>query len=368
MDEVVSTGYLDINVTNGASYYFSVMALNKEGAGDQAAAVHVLPRGEGRAPDPPMNLSALPWDSLVILSWSPPRNNGGLELTEYRIYRGAEGAELSLLANATINVFIDYEVHNDIPYNYSVSAVNIKGESNRTGRVPATPFLSGTVPDAPRNLNAKNDPGGISLGWDVPETDGGLSITGYLIYRGTPGDQHILASTSSMVYLDTTAVIGNSYSYRVTALNRKGESEPSQEASAVHNNPPGAVTDLTIVQASGKCRLSWSTPGDDGGLSISRYKIYGGSSEKNMQFLCSTNDTNFTDNGQITTLYYYKVVAINGNGEGTPAWLAVRPVLIRTVPSGTINPIWWTMVIVISGGIAGSAAFILLRGRGKAKK
>lgn len=368
LDEVPSPAYLDINVTNGVSYNYSVAALNLEGAGDPSAAVNAIPRGEGRRPDPPTNLGALPWDSLVVLSWFSPKNNGGLELSEYRIYRGTGGEDPIFLANATDTIFIDYAVQNDMPYNYSITAVNLKGESNRTGRVPATPFLPGSVPSAPRDLKAGNTPTGISLGWNVPDSNGSLAITGYQIYRGAPGDWQLLATTSSLAYLDSTGIIGKSYAYRVTAVNRKGESEPSQEVVAVHTERPEAVANLTVVKAGGRYTLSWSAPGGDGGLSIIKYNIYGGTPEKKMQFLCSTKAANFTESRMVTTLYYYKVVAVNGNGEGTPAWFAVQPEKLRTVPSGTFDPVWWALVALISCGIAAAAAAFHLRGPRTAKK
>ncbi len=72
------------------------------------------------------------------------------------------------------------------------------------------------------------------LSWQVSSSDGGSSITGYNVYRGTsPNSESLLTSLSAVTsYTDTSIANGITYYYVITALNNAGESGFSHEASA----------------------------------------------------------------------------------------------------------------------------------------
>ena len=77
---------------------------------------------------------------------------------------------------------------------------------------------------APTDLVCFADEAGVHLDWsDVPQA------TGYNVYRrtGSSGPFVLVASSATSSYVDSTAAVGQSYQYRVTALSAGGESEPS---------------------------------------------------------------------------------------------------------------------------------------------
>ncbi|WP_369394635.1 PKD domain-containing protein [Streptomyces sp. CG1] len=95
-------------------------------------------------------------------------------------------------------------------------------------------------------------------------------------------------------------------------------------ASPIAGAPPGAPTGLTAAPASGQVTLNWQAPSSNGGVNITSYKVYRGTSSgsetqltsggcSNLAAVLSCTDTGLT-NGQA---YYYKVTAVNSIGEST---------------------------------------------------
>ncbi|MFP4546207.1 MAG: fibronectin type III domain-containing protein, partial [Methanomassiliicoccales archaeon] len=91
----------------------------------------------------------------------------------------------------------------------------------------------------------------------------------------------------------------------------------------------------------GKVSLTWDAPSDDGGSSISDYKIYRGTSSGQLSHYATTGSTSYTDssvtNGQD---YYYKVSAVNSEGEGPKSSeVSATPESSgeNTVPSEPVN-------------------------------
>lgn len=93
------------------------------------------------------------------------------------------------------------------------------------------------VPTTPQALTADPGQGAIDLAWETPASNGGTPITGYRIERSTgagPFDV-LVADTANFdtVYRDTTAAPGQSYQYRVAALNAAGAGAVSNVATAI---------------------------------------------------------------------------------------------------------------------------------------
>jgi hypothetical protein len=108
------------------------------------------------------------------------------------------------------------------------------------------------VPPAPLLLAAVRQAGGaVTVTWEVPD-DGGTPLIAYRVYRGTTSGGETLLATigpGKPLYLDSTAVPGTGYFYRVSALNAQGEGpfcgEVAAAAGAVES--ACALPGITII-------------------------------------------------------------------------------------------------------------------------
>jgi len=81
---------------------------------------------------PPQNLTAVPGNGNVILSWQAPISG---QPTGYKIYKNS-----ALLTTVTGLTYTDTAVVNGTTYSYYLKAVYATGESSPTSTVTATPF------------------------------------------------------------------------------------------------------------------------------------------------------------------------------------------------------------------------------------
>src|SRR5439155_1404393 len=337
------TSWIDITVTNGHTYYYEVVATNLIGNSDPSNEASATPNPPATPPDPPQGLTATAGDGTVDLAWSAPGSDGGAPITNYKVYRGTSHDGETPLADAgPVLAYTDTSVNNGQTYYYQVTAENSAGEGPRSNEASATPNAPATPPTQPQNLAATPGDGHVDLTWDPPANDGGLPILEYRVYRGTTSNQEsFLASAGlSLTYTDSSVTTGNTYSYKVSAVNSVNEGPLSNEASATPAAPhtaPGAPRDLVATAGDASVSLSWSPPSSDGGAPITNYKIYRGTvSGGQLSLIATVRDVRSYTDSPLTNgkSYYYKVTALNEVGEGQASKEAsATPVSGQTVPS-----------------------------------
>jgi fibronectin type 3 domain-containing protein len=122
---------------------------------------------------------------------------------------------------------------NGVTYSFSVTATNAVGTGPASNSLTATPA---TVPTAPRSVTAAPDrTKGVDLAWLVPLSNGGSTITGYRIYRGTSSGVYTSVTTVGNVtsYRDASTKKGVRYYYVIRAINALGEGAASAEVNAI---------------------------------------------------------------------------------------------------------------------------------------
>lgn len=182
---------------------------------------------------------------------------------------------------------------------------------------------SASTPTAPQSLTANGGAGQITLNWAAPASSGGSAITNYKVYRGTtPGGETFLDQVGNVLsYPDTGAASGQTYYYKVSAVNSAGEGPQSNEASATLPGVPSAPRALSataVTYTGGRIDLAWLAPSTTGGSAVTAYRVYRGTTPGGETFLTQVgNVLSFLDTGLANgQAYYYKVSAVNAAGEG----------------------------------------------------
>jgi len=179
-DSVIGTElkYNDTSVTNGQTYYYYATAVNSLGESVPSTEVSATPLSSKSKPFPPINLVATPGKDYVSLSWDTPLHDGGVAITQYKIYRGETTGSGTIYnsVNYPTTEFNDTSVSNGVKYYYFVSALNSIGESDFTSEVSATPDSEPPtvkIKSPPDNtyFNSKS----ISIEWSGSDSISGLN-------------------------------------------------------------------------------------------------------------------------------------------------------------------------------------------------
>ena len=242
----VSSTFTDTAVTNGTKYYYTVAAVNAVGTGPQSGEANATPQPAATVPSAPQGLTATGSNGAVQVSWSAPASNGGSAVTSYNVYRGTSvGGEGStpVATGVTGTSFTDSPLTNGTTYYYKVAAVNAVGTGPQSGEATATPQAA--APTAPLGLTASAGNASVRLSWSVPASNGGSSITGYNVYRGTSAGGEagtpVATNVTTTSFTDSGLTNGTTYYYKVAAVNLAGTSPQSGEASATPQVPSAAA-------------------------------------------------------------------------------------------------------------------------------
>ncbi len=245
--------YNDTSVVNGVEYTYYITAFNFEKESIKSNEVRGIPGIPGK----PLNLTGYGGDGYVNLSWKPPSYKGASNVKYYKIYRayyifpppcpgGSPNWELIGEVQATQLYYEDTNVTNGESYMYSVSAVNEQGEGPRSNSVVVTP---GKLPSPPRNLQVKMGDGYVNLTWDPPLSSGTGDVWEYRIYSNGKLIATVDLYHRKLLYYNYTPPESGTYVYYVTAINKIGESDPSNEVEIVYNAPSTEVPpqkDITL--------------------------------------------------------------------------------------------------------------------------
>ena len=203
----------------------------------------------------------------IDISWSTPDDDGGADVTGYRIETSDDGSSWNDLLSDTGAIETTHThsgLRGGATHHYRVSAINSAG----TGETSITAIgitAPATAPVEPTELTATaNWEKWIDLSWTVPADDGGANITGYRIEVSEDGSRwsDLSADTgdSAITYSHLGLEAEITRHYRVSAINSAGTGPASNMA-----------TGTTIL----------STSADDRAVLVSFYNATNGANWNN---------------------------------------------------------------------------------------
>ncbi len=215
----------------------------------------------------------------------------------------------------------------DIRESIRDTAIELEGPKVHFGHglVNAYQAAGGVTPTPPMNLNGEAGDGLIELNWEEPWDQGITDIEEFHIYRGTsPENMDIIYETEEahkIEYLDEDVINEQLYYYHITALNSEGESYPSEEITIIPRESPTHPSEprnLEAEETTEGIRLTWDKPFDDGGSTLTEYRIYVGTESDDLDYIASIDSSEswYLDRDlETNTTYHYAVTSVNEEGE-----------------------------------------------------
>jgi fibronectin type 3 domain-containing protein len=228
------------------------------------------------------------------------------------------------------------------------------------------------IPSAPQNTQTYPGNSFVNITWEAPISDGGSTVTNYIIYKGTaPGGESFHAEIEDIrFYNDSNVTNGITYYYWIAAKNIVGEGPLSAEVNATPATVPSEPTNLSIESSDHIIDITWDTPVSNGGSAIVKYIIYRGASAGEFTFLSEIDFTSFYLDTNVTNgiTYYYKVAAKNKAGEGpqsdevnaTPSTVPSAPTDLSATSGESYVHLLWAFPFSNGGSIITN--YIIYRG------
>ena len=329
------------------------------------------------SPSSPVNLAvAGVEESSVSLTWEKPEDDGGSDITNYIVDKKEVGkrAYSQVAKTGDCHLVVD-GLREGNSYLFQVTAVNSIGKSepaelsqpvvpvSLTGKYKvcavvyvslpslvscyfssSTSFQFPAPPDAPQDVVASDiTKQRAVITWQPPASNGGEEITGYIVERSTNGTGRWVRQNKTplrdMSFTADDLTEGTEYRFRVTALNRRGESSPSNPCTPfTAMNPydvPGApdapqVSDVT----DNSMKVTWQPPTHDGGSPVISYYLEHKISTE-LRWSPATSDQLTSTEYAVRKLktgteYQFRVVAVNKAGAGK--WSAPSSDVICKAP------------------------------------
>ena len=209
---------------------------------------------------------------------------------------------------------------------YTITAINSSGRDQVTVQVLITDKPS--PPEGPLDVKDVHKEG-CKLGWNKPKDDGGIPLEGYLVEKmDTDSGLWVPIGKTKATNMEVTGLVpGHEYKFRVSAVNKEGESEPLETLKPIlaknlfdEPGPTGKpqVTDWDKDHAD----LQWEPPASDGGAPIEKYIIE--KRDKHGDWEKATEVPGGANSATVEDLieghsYEFRVVAVNKAGPGEPS-------------------------------------------------
>ncbi|KAA0707827.1 Myomesin-2 165 kDa connectin-associated protein 165 kDa titin-associated protein M-protein [Triplophysa tibetana] len=281
-------------LTEGASYHFRVRAVNKTGislasrmscgviAGELESDVEVYVT----IPEPPTNVHATEINkTYIVLSWTPPSPPGRAPVW-YLIEKCVGDSHLWQRVNTAVQLrsprYPVFDMEDGKTYRFRVITVNKYGSSEPSESTdPIQKVDPHGVPSAPGQVIAsRNTKTSAFVKWEAPKHLNNLM--GYYVDASVVGSKTWFPC-NHRPYKHTRFVVhglvpGDTYVFRVQAVNTYGLSEESQESEPLFIDAalttPSAPYGICLLSCDGSSMtLAWKRPKHTGGTKITSYYL-----------------------------------------------------------------------------------------------
>jgi titin len=246
-----TTAYSHAGLTSGQLYLYRVSAINAIGTSNPSPEASVTPTASAQAatktvPDAPTGLTAIAVSGTQVnLSWSPPTNTGGSDITGYKVESRAGAGSYTTLANTATTTYSHTGLTTGTLYSYRVYATTSVGTGSPSGEASVTPKETTT----PILSALTVSPTQVDLSWTAPTQTYKQRITGYKIEEKIGTSTRIVNDNVGNVigYSVTGLTTGKSYTFIVSALFSTGASPPSNPVTVTPTTTSAPPTGYKLV-------------------------------------------------------------------------------------------------------------------------
>ena len=212
---------------------------------------------EVSAPDAPEMVVAAPRHLALRVTWEPPGNDGGADITAYRIQWKTAGDPYGtpVQVDGASRMYDITGLDNGTTYSVRVVAVNSVGDgvTYETSEIRRKQ----NRPRPPRGVLPPPAGEGLLVTWEEPESDGGAEVTAYRLRWGDNDVRGTLPG--ELTHQITQAPLGIFQVIRVSAVNLGGEGPPLLVTGSP-TAPPGPPRRLWASVADGQIDVQWKEP------------------------------------------------------------------------------------------------------------
>lgn len=240
---------------------------------------------------------------------------------KYNIYRAStKDGTYKLNWNTTSTSYINSSATPGQTFYYKVCAVESDGTEGKMSSV-ITRTCDCAKPVV--KISGVSSSGKNKLTWDAVK--GAVS---YKVYRATSenGTYKCMKTTTSTSYVNSTAVAGTKYYYKVKAIGPKSAADSAYSAVKVRTCDLPRTTVKVSLNSKGNPKVTWDKV--DGAVAYEVYRATGEYGE--YKLLKTTTSTSFTNTSfKAKTTYCYKVIAVHSNTAANSAYSKVAKVTTK---------------------------------------
>lgn len=280
------------------------------------------------------------------------------DLANYIVYRSTSKTidpAKNAIATPTTLTYTDTAALAGSTVYYAIAAKDKTGNVSKPSSLQTVKTTDTAAPSTPSGLKATASSTGIALDWsDVTAVD----LAGYKVSRSSSssGTYTVLATVTASAYSDTTAPAGVASYYKISAVDKTGNSSGTTSAASA-TRPAGATPPATAPAApagvkatpstsAASITLSWTASTGATGYTVSRATTATGQFTK----LGTATGTSYTDaTAPSGATSYYQVVATNAVGSSAPAAASATTVKDTTAPATPSSP---KAVLLATGGMS----------------
>ncbi|GAB4081700.1 hypothetical protein GCM10028783_26490 [Modestobacter muralis] len=280
-------------------------------------------------PTPPSNVSTVPADRSLLVSWTASTEPG---VVGYRVWVDGVPGPTTTTTSATVTGLV-----NGRSYVITVRAGTLvagTATEGTTGSPPVTGVpADSAAPARPARPVAVRGDGQVALSWTAgPEYD----VDGYQVLRDGVPVSGLLSGPGTTTWTDTGLVNDRTYGYALQVHDTSGNwspaSTPVVPATPTDLTAPAAPTGLSASAGDGRVELSWAPPAE---ADVVAYRVL----RDGVEVAVVRGATSSVDSGLVDgRTYRYTLVAEDGHGNrsGPSAEVAATPrdTTAPAVPAG----------------------------------